>query len=182
MSTHQTKGFTLLELMVTISIAAILLAIGLPSFQATLRSNQVATTTNELLASISLARSEAIRGTRSAGVCASSDGASCGADWNAGWLVWADVGNVGLGTLGSGDNIVRYSQGRPKMSINASGVGAFVFDNRGRMSARDSMGGAMAGNQTVALQSYICPVGTELARTMDVNMTGQVTVTRSNCP
>ncbi|WP_162349837.1 GspH/FimT family pseudopilin [Pseudoxanthomonas gei] len=176
------KGFTLLELMVTIAIAAILLTIALPSFQASLRSNQVATTTNEFLGAISLARSEAIRGTQSAGVCASADGATCGADWNLGWLVWTDVGNVGLGTLEATDTIVRYSQGRSKMAINAGGVGAFVFDNRGRMSARNGTGGAMGGNQAVVMQSYVCPAGSNLVRTMNVNMTGQVTMERSDCP
>ena len=76
MSKRQVTGFTLIELLVTISIMAILLTIALPSFQGSMRSNRVATTSNELLASLSLARSEAIRSTRGGGVCASADGAT----------------------------------------------------------------------------------------------------------
>lgn len=84
----ESRGFTLIELLVTISVMAILAALALPSFQQTLRSNRVATTTNELLASLALARSEAIRNTHGAAMCPSADGASCGTDWGQGWLVW----------------------------------------------------------------------------------------------
>ena len=46
------SGFTLIELMVTIAVLAVLLAWGLPNFQNSLRSNRVATSTNEVLASV----------------------------------------------------------------------------------------------------------------------------------
>src|SRR5690606_7896913 len=95
MSRRNFAGFTLLELMVVIAIAAILLALALPSFTSTLRSNRVATSTNELLATLSLARSEAVRNTRGAGVCTSADGGACGGDWDSGWLVWGDSNGNG---------------------------------------------------------------------------------------
>lgn len=183
MARRRINGFTLLELMVTIAIAAILISLALPSFQEVLRSNRVSTATNELLASLSMARSEAIRDAGSAGVCASSDGASCGADWNAGWLIWTDVGNTGLGTFESGDTIVRYSQGKAQVLINPTGgVAAFNFDNRGRMSARNSTGGLLANQaRVVGIQPEQCESGSELVRTLDINMAGQITVTRGNC-
>ena len=86
-------GFSLVELLVAIAIVAILVAAAFPSFEGSLRRNRLATTTNELIASVSLARSEAIRSTDGGGVCASADGLACGSDWNAGWLVWVDGGN-----------------------------------------------------------------------------------------
>ena len=182
MSKRNATGFTLLELMVTVAIAAILAAMAFPSFTGSIRSNQVATSTNELLASISLARSEAIRGTRSAGICASSDGANCGADWNAGWLVWTDVGNTGLGTLGTGDTIVRYTQAKPKVSISTGSVTAFIFDNRGRMTARNAGGSLIAAsNPAIGLQSSVCPAGSQLVRSFNINTAGQVRVVKAGC-
>ena len=55
------KGFTLIELMVTVAVAAILLTVGVPSFQYILQSSRVSTQTNELVTGLSTARSEAIR-------------------------------------------------------------------------------------------------------------------------
>jgi type IV fimbrial biogenesis protein FimT len=152
--------------MVTVAIAAILLAIALPSFQSSLRSNRVATATNEALASLALARSEAIRNTRGAGVCASTDGASCGVDWNGGWLVWSDTD--GNGTIDTGETIVRYSQG--KASVAMTGTAAILaFDSRGR---------ARGGAQTI----NIVPEGvTTPARCISVSLTGQTHVTQAAC-
>lgn len=165
MSKRQVAGFTLLELMITIAIAAILLAIALPSFQSSLRSNRVATATNEALASLSLARSEAIRNTRGAGVCASADGSSCGADWNSGWLVWSDAD--GDGVIDAGE-IVRYSQGKASVTMTGSAA-TLNFDRRGR---------ASGGLQTISIAPSDA---TTPARCITINMTGQTRVAQAAC-
>ena len=59
--TSRTRGLTLLELMVTIAVLAVLATIAIPSFQETIRSNQVASQTNELISLLHLARNEAVR-------------------------------------------------------------------------------------------------------------------------
>src|SRR5687767_9439407 len=107
MRRSRASGFSLIELMVTIAIVAILLALGLPSFEGSMRSNRVATTTNEMLASLALARSEAIRSSRESRICASADGSTCGAglDWNAGWIIAMDNDQNG-----SFEQVVRYVQ------------------------------------------------------------------------
>lgn len=63
MSNHAywTKGITLIELMVTLAVLAILITIAAPSFQTLIKSNQVAGANNEIIAMMHLARSEAIR-------------------------------------------------------------------------------------------------------------------------
>lgn len=55
------SGLTLIELLVTISIAALLLVLAVPSFDEVRKNNQVASQSNELLALINLAKSQAIR-------------------------------------------------------------------------------------------------------------------------
>ena len=55
------NGFTLIELMITLAVAAILVTIGIPSFQYILQSNRIATQTNEMITGLNVARSEAVR-------------------------------------------------------------------------------------------------------------------------
>lgn len=168
MSRRQIAGFTLLELMVTVSIMAILLTIALPSFQGSLRSNRLATTSNELLASLSLARSEGIKSTRGGGVCASADGAVCGVDWNLGWMVWTE--KDGDGVYDNDETVVRYSQGKPQLQLTGSAA-TISFDGRGRI-----IGGAAASIDVV-------PEGvTTPARCVEISITGQTRVEQEACP
>lgn len=71
------SGFTLLELLVTVAVLAILAAIAAPSFSALINSNRLTTQANSMVASLQHARSESIRLNRKVSLCASSDGVNC---------------------------------------------------------------------------------------------------------
>jgi type IV fimbrial biogenesis protein FimT len=89
------RGFTLVELMVTIIVLAILLGIAVPSFRDASLSSRLAAYSNDLVASAHLARSEAIKRNAPVTLCASEDGATCAADdtdWIVGWIVITDDG------------------------------------------------------------------------------------------
>jgi type IV fimbrial biogenesis protein FimT len=166
MSRRHSTGFTLVELLAVIAIAAILLTIAIPSFQESMRANRVATTGNELLASLSLARSEGIRSTRGGGVCTSTNGTSCGGNWNNGWLVWTD--SNGNGALNTGETVVRYSQAKARLALT-SAVTTIAFDSRGRI-----IGGAQ--------QIQLSPEGaTAPIRCLRIAVTGQTRVTQGAC-
>lgn len=84
------RGFTLIELMITITILAILLGVGVPSFLDASLSSRLSSIANDLVASVQLARSEAIKRNSNVTVCVSSNGTDCGSgDWNQGWIVLA---------------------------------------------------------------------------------------------
>lgn len=182
MSSCRMRGFTLVELMVTVAVLAVLVGIGYPNFQSTLKSNRLAAATNELVAGIALARSEAIRTTRFSGVCPTSDGSSCSADWSAGWLTWDDKNSDG--SLDAGDVVIRHVQGNNNLTITSGGGAArFVFDRRGRLSSYGGGAAAapIAGGQSLTLQPKECKPEQELMRSVNINNAGQVRVSRGTC-
>ena len=168
------RGFSLIELMVTIAVLAILLAIGLPSFQGSMRSNLVATGANELIASISLARSEAIRSPGGAGICASADGSSCnGASWNDGWIVWNDLdGNGSPG--GTDERVLRRVEAIAKLDIETDDPDAttITFDTRG----------VVGSSFEFTVQPDSCPTGQLLVREINLTLIGQTRTERVACP
>lgn len=89
-------GFTLIEMMVTVLVLAILVGVAVPSFRNASLSSRLTGYANDLLASTQVARSEAIKRNAPVFVCASSDGTSCldEGDWDVGWIVVTDGGLV----------------------------------------------------------------------------------------
>lgn len=90
------RGFTLLELMIGLVIAAILLTVAVPGMMRLIRDNQSSATINELVYAMRLARNEAVTRKLPVAVCA-SDGAQCTASngWDGGWMVFTDPNENG---------------------------------------------------------------------------------------
>jgi type IV fimbrial biogenesis protein FimT len=86
-------GFTLIEMMVTLAVAATLLSAAAPSFVALIDDNRAAGAANDVLASLQFARSEAVKRAADVTLCPSSDGAGCsdGTDWKNGWIIFVDI-------------------------------------------------------------------------------------------
>jgi type IV fimbrial biogenesis protein FimT len=105
MDTHRQTvtqtGFTLMELLMTIAIAAIVATIGIPSFQYVTNSNRVAGEVNGLLGDLQFARAEAIKEGQPVTVCMSKGGTTCdttGNAWNSGWIVYSNPTGTGANT------------------------------------------------------------------------------------
>jgi len=99
------RGFTLLELMVTVAVGGVLLTLGVPSFVDVVRNNRAATNVNELTTAFSIARSESIRRGWNVSVCRSSNGATCSGAWSDGWIVFRDVTRSRRAKLDSLSNV-----------------------------------------------------------------------------
>ncbi len=88
------NGLTLTELVVTLSIISIGMALAAPSFSNIINDNRITTQYNELLAALALTRSEAIKRQIRVTTCQSSTGNSCTKDssnWHEGWIVFTDL-------------------------------------------------------------------------------------------
>ena len=83
------KGFTLVELMVTVAIAAILLGVAMPAFQSTARNNAVRATTNDLISSINLARQQSMSMRTQVELSPAAGG------WSNGWQLTFDDSSAG---------------------------------------------------------------------------------------
>lgn len=91
------SGLTLVEMLVTLAVAAILLAAAVPSFNALVQNNRAVAQANDLVAAMQTARGEAIKRGSPVTLCASSNQSSCngGSTWSAGWIVFQDGSATG---------------------------------------------------------------------------------------
>ncbi|UHQ19279.1 GspH/FimT family pseudopilin [Lysobacter sp. KIS68-7] len=123
---QRAAGFTLVELMVTIVVAAILLGVAVPSFQVTINNGRLATASNELLVSLQTARIEAIRYNDHTMVCLSKTAntatptcAAAGATDSTGWITFVDVNHNNAYNAGT-DRLLRRSTVPDKITVLAS--------------------------------------------------------------
>jgi type IV fimbrial biogenesis protein FimT len=123
----QQLGLTLIELMVTLAVAIILLAIGIPAFQGMEANSRGVSYANALLSSMTLARTEAMGRGVPVAVCPNKSAAGsapeCGAagDWAKGWFVFADP--TGTGTTPGAAAVIRTFNkpvGEPTVTTSAA--------------------------------------------------------------
>lgn len=86
-------GYTLIELLITLSIMSILLSFALPGFASMLRTVQGDTVMNSVVNAYQLARSTAISERKPVIFCAKANARTCGTDWTRGALVFVDPNN-----------------------------------------------------------------------------------------
>lgn len=141
------RGFTLIELMITLAVAAILLTVGIPSFSEIIKNNRLSTEINELVTVLNFGRTEAIKRGVDVTVCKSDTGSSCAGNWEDGWIAFVDLDDDGVFDVGDGEIVLRVYDGvatgstlafpRNRISYSAQGfaigfTGTFVLcDDRG---------------------------------------------------
>lgn len=108
------RGITLVELITTLAVVGISLAVVVPGWSALAERSRVTTTVNSLVASLRLARSTAVTRRQRVTLCPSDDGARCSGDphgWQRGYLVFRD--DDGNRTRATGEPLLRVTQALP---------------------------------------------------------------------
>lgn len=168
---------TLIELMVGITIMGILLAIGVPSFQSSIASSRLTGLNNDLVSTLALARSEAIRRGTRVTVCKSTNGTACvtTGDWAQGWIVFIDPTRITTdASVDAGETIVSSITGIPA-GLNLVGEAAvanfisFAADG----TTRSMIGAPQQGRLRVCSTSSSLP-DSRRARDINVTVTGRV--------
>jgi type IV fimbrial biogenesis protein FimT len=115
-------GYSLLELLMTIAIAAMILTLGLPSFSALTARNAQRTEINALFHAIHLARKGSIMRKEVVSLCPTADGASCdpGRDWSGGFLVFENKDRDEPPELDDGEILLYRHETIPSVRITAN--------------------------------------------------------------
>lgn len=161
-STMRTQyGFTLIETMVAIAILAIVISIAAPSFTRMLQSNRAAVLSNELLGTLQIARSEALKRRTNIVLCRSTTGSNTcvnGTDWSSGWL------------LMQGNTVLR--------TWEPISGGTLVGPNAGMTYQSNGLTTLAGGTQA----TFTITTSATCSRTLQVSTTGNATVGAGGCP
>ena len=163
-------GFTLIELMVTVSVLGVLALVAAPSFNEAILSNKLAGYSNSFVASAQLARSEAIKRNTAVALCRSADGRTCATSgtWQQGWIVMCKYKPAAPGMCVSDgtDNLVISVQQALSSDYRLSG------DNY--LLAFQAVGGGATSALLTLCRATPSPGGQE--RTITVSFSGRASV------
>lgn len=166
------RGFSLIELMVTVGVVAILAAIATPNLRAVIANNRLRAQTEELIASLQMARSEAVRRNARIDVCRTTNGTTCAGAvgaWN-NWLVLDTQPRAGGETSG----VIASATTNPAVAISGS-ASRVSFSPTGMVAAASTL--------TVCMPTAIID---ENQRVLDLLVGGSVNMRKVNgggaCP
>ncbi len=89
------RGFTLIEMILTVTIAGILLGLGVPAFNQFVARTSQSRALEDVYTTIIVARNTAMVSAAPVVVCPSSDGSACGGNWDENWLAFRDCNDDG---------------------------------------------------------------------------------------
>ena len=194
---HRTRnsGFTLAELMLTIAVAGVLAAIAIPNMRDFIRNNRLAAGSNDVLRSLQVARSEAIKRQQVVTVCASSnpdlDDASCSDGKLTGWFVFIDANNNWQ--RDTDEEILERARVDEGVSVSNDATGKVSFAPSGfanstpgqtpvsRVVLCDARGNKQIGDNSIARTLIIEPTGRARVSKNYTDVTSAIS-TAGNCP
>ncbi len=170
MKTYNETGFTLYELLITMLVLGVVLAVGIPNMNAFTANNRITASANDLHASFLLGRSEAARSKANITICASANSldapnADCGGEFEDGWIVFEDTdGDVirdagepllrsypetpqGIDIISQGNDYFSFAPtglGRGNVGVGPALQAAILCDHRGNVPASGGFSAARA--------------------------------------
>jgi type IV fimbrial biogenesis protein FimT len=116
------RGFTVIDLLVTMAALAIVILVAVPSSKAAIHKHQITEAAGNLLSGLAEARTESIARSSTVTICPSSNGFTCRHDdnWDLGWLVYTD-GNAD-GQVQEFEKLLAFEAPADKIRIRARGA------------------------------------------------------------
>lgn len=171
-------GFTIIEVMIAVTIAGILAAVALPAFGDLLKNNRLTSQANTLLASFNFARSEAIN----RAVKVRVEPIIAGTDWAVGWQVRID-GNNDNDFSDAADTVIRNFAAIEGGSLVVENTNIYIdFDIDGTAIAKKSDGTEHSTDKTLKLKLQANECTSQHIRKVTVNLGGQSRVVKEYCP
>lgn len=174
--TRTTAGFTLVELMVTVAIVAVLTTLALPSMRQFIGNWQLSNALNAFIGSLQIARAEAVKRGRNVRMCRSNNGRTCGVGnnlpggWTSGWIVYVDNDGSGAGVSASDQIILTQGVLTNFDSIVAINPSAFSFTPTGLLQSG-------VGMQTMV---FSWDIDGEIQKSLCISFTGRARIARES--
>jgi type IV fimbrial biogenesis protein FimT len=179
---NRNAGFTLFELMMGMSIMAILVGLAAPTFRDFGRNTRVVATHNDFITAMNLARTEAIRRSTQVSVCASANLTTCSgaaADYATGWIVFTDATGT-AGTLDGTDTLLQVWTGPG--TTNGITLGATGTNPQWIRFTPTGLLTPSTDTKSYTIRSASCVSGAVLQRQITVNGIGAIRAERIACP
>ena len=165
-------GFTLVEFMTILAIAAIFTTLAVPGYRNMIQNNKATSAANKLSASIQLARMKAVRRGVSVAVCptANNNFTACGSSsqWSDGWIVYVDSDEDN--TIDALSERIKVSEGFSSDANVTSVSDAISYDGSGFLNS---------GGVSFSISTPGCTGNN--ARTLNVSASGRVSVVQAAC-
>jgi len=169
---YKIKGFTIFEIFITLIIVGILAVISITGFREIIQNNRAVTLSNEFIASLAFARSEAIKRASTVTVCpaTNANALSCGnnGDWSNGWIIFVDTSNSG--TIANSSNRLKVHDALQTGTLVTTTISRITYN---------SAGFATSGTGAVNLTAPGC-TGTN-GRQVTISSSGRTDVVEIGC-
>jgi type IV fimbrial biogenesis protein FimT len=177
------QGFTLVELMIVLSLTAILMKLAVPAFQDVIRNNKVQTAANSLASAVGLARSEAVKRGTYVTICPTTNNTSCTASstaWAGGWMVFIDTGvstDPAANTPAVGTVLLA---GTATKNLTISAFNTTTGTGTGVDFLRVSSRGALTAVRSFTVKPATCSTGF-MFNLVEIPIGGRPSVSKSQC-
>ncbi len=172
---NEKNGFTLVELMITLAVVAILLTVGIPNFRDFIYDNRLTTQANKFVADTALARSAAVKYQRDAQICVSTSyntatpACTGGTDWGTGWIVWVDKDRDNT-VDAADDEVIRVAEPvAGSTTFTSAARTEFTYNSRGFINATDTL--SLCDSRTA-----------ETGRDITIRPSGHLNISQPACP